>query len=224
MAQRLIFNIQKKYTKYLKIVEYERAFITGSPKQPRKKKSKMDTNKLKKYEYSAIRAKTAIHDIVACNSFEYFVTLTIAPNGKIDRYNYDDCSKRLSKWLNNNLKRYILVPEKHKDGAYHFHLLADIPKEQLKHHKGTVFNVISYKYGYSTAIKIRQNSEAKLANYIKKYITKDLMSSVGANRRSYWASRNLKRPEKEYNVQLPENAQKVYMTDAFDIYHSPLEE
>lgn len=215
-------NISKKYKDYEKIIEYKNAW-TPSVGKKRRPKMSITTTDVKDMR-NVIRAKTAIHDIVACNTFEYFVTLTVAPDSKVNRYDYDDCAKHISKWLNNHLEKYLLVPEKHKDGAYHFHLLADIPKNKLKHHKGSVFNIRSYTYGYSTAIKIRKNSEARIANYVQKYITKDLISSVGKGRRRYWCSKQLERPQVTYNVDKPTNAQLVYQRDNIDIYTAPLEE
>lgn len=213
-----IKNIKKTYKDYVKIIEYDRHWIptikTEKNKKPILKIKNQDHDDLR----NVIRAKTAIHDIVACNTFEYFVTLTISPKAKINRYNYDETSKTISKWLNNHLKKYLLVPEKHQDGAYHFHLLADIPKAKIKKHKGKVYNIKSYKLGYSTAIKITKGSEARIANYVQKYITKDLIKSVGKGRRRYWASKNLARPQVEYNVKKPNNATLVYKTEHIKIY------
>lgn len=215
-----IKNIKKTYKDYVKIIEYDRHWIPTvktTNKKPILKIKNQDQDDLR----NVIRAKTAIHDIVACNTFEYFVTLTISPQAKIDRYNYDESAKTISKWLNNHLKKYILVPERHKDGAYHFHLLADIPTSKLKKHKGKIYNIKSYKLGYSTAIKISKGSEARIANYVQKYITKDLIKSVGKGRRRYWASKNLARPQVEYNVKKPDNSTLVYKTEHIKIYTAP---
>lgn len=214
-------NIQKTYKDYIKIIEYNRHWIPITKTNKNKKAILKMENKDQEDLRNVIRARTAIHDIVACNTFEYFVTLTISPTAKIDRYNYDETAKTISKWLNNHLEKYILVPEKHKDGAYHFHLLADIPKDKLRKYKGRAYNIKSYKLGYSSAIKITKGSEARIANYVKKYITKDLINSVGKGRRRYWASKNLKRPDVEYNVKKPNNATLVYKTEHINIYTAP---
>ena len=111
---------------------------------------------------------------------------------------------------------YIAVPETHKriedNGlhAWHVHILmADIGDMQLidtglvaigkKNVKRTsdnmsyptIYNLTGWRYGYSTAIKITDNSEHKIATYITKYITKELMQSSSKAHR-YYASRNLK--------------------------------
>ena len=81
---------------------------------------------------STNRAKSMVYNYARANEWEYFITMTF-DKVKIDRYNYDACSKAIRKWLNNirnnyapNLK-YIIVPEQHllRNGdtqrAWHFH-------------------------------------------------------------------------------------------------------
>lgn len=205
----IVKTIQKTYTSYVKFIEYRHAWKPRTGLREKKKRLEPTPEHLKQLR-SVLRAKSAIHDLVACNQFEYFVTLTISPQAPFDRYDYDQCVKFISKWLNNHLNHYILVPEKHKDGAFHFHLLADLPLSKLKKHTKKVYNIKSYKYGHSTAISIEQGTEHILAKYIRKYITKDLMTTVGKNRRMYWHSKDLKKPVVDYNVVIPPDAELVW--------------
>lgn len=145
------------------------------------------------------RTKGKVYDYSRANVWEYFVTLTFNPN-LVDRYDFDLCVSRMSQWLKDMRKRkcpylkYIGVPEKHKDGAFHFHFLfSNIGDLELidsgKKDKGrVVFNIGNYKYGWSTATLVSDTS--KVSNYITKYITKDLCSST-VGRKRYWNSRNL---------------------------------
>lgn len=218
-----IKSITKTYKDYKKIIVYEQAWNpTPSCEKKKNKKSGKGSHKDKIWTQNVNRARTSIHDIVASNDFQYFVTLTISPKAKINRYNYDECAKALSIWLKHHLDRYILVPEKHKDKAYHFHLLADIPEDFLTHYKGSIYNIKKYKYGFSTAIKIKKKSSPRIANYIRKYITKELVSTVGKNRRRYWASKNLTKTQIDYNLKLPTDAVLQYEQQFIKIYHSPL--
>lgn len=61
--------------------------------------------------------------LALANDFRWFVTLTLAPD-KVDRYDAGEVVRKLSQWCNNQVKRrglkYVLVPERHKDGALHF--------------------------------------------------------------------------------------------------------
>lgn len=216
-------SIHKTYKDYVKIIVYDNAW-TPTMKTNKNTAALKITEKNIKDMRNVMRARTSIHDIIACNTFEFFVTLTVSPEAKFNRYDYDECAKHLSNWLKRHLPKYILVPEKHKDGAYHFHLLADVPKVELRHYKGSVFNLVKYKYGYSTAIKIRKNSEARIANYVRKYITKDLLDTVGKGRRRYWTSKNLIRPIVEYNAPLPPTAELKHTADFIKVFHSPLKE
>lgn len=149
------------------------------------------------------RTKNTVYDYARANAWEWFVTLTFAPD-KVDRYDYDACVQKLSNWLDNTKKRkcrdmrYVAVPEKHKDGAYHFHLLmSDIDELDMvdsgKKDKGNViYNIGNYRFGWTTATRVRDTSKA--SNYITKYITKDLCSMTKGKKR-YWNSRNLNKGE-----------------------------
>lgn len=149
---------------------------------------------------SMSRTVQKIYEITRSNEWEYFITLTFNPE-KVDSFNYQEVTKKLSKWINNiktiyspNLK-YIVVPELHQSGRFHFHgLFADIGNMSLidsgkRLNDGTViYNIGNYKLGFTTATKIKDN--ARVSSYITKYISKDLCA-VTANKKRYWCSKNL---------------------------------
>lgn len=128
------------------------------------------------------RSKEKVFDIVKMNQFNLFVTLTLDPQKIADRYDPTLVSKKLSKWLNNCVERkglnYVLLPEHHKDGAIHMHMLCSCEKFTLvdsgkKDKSGrTIYNVKDWKLGFSSAIYITGNIE-NTAKYVTKYITKD---------------------------------------------------
>lgn len=70
------------------------------------------------------RARTEVRDLALCNPFTHFVTLTLDAS-RVDRYDMAAITRKLNAWLSNQVQRrglkYILVPERHKDGAVHFH-------------------------------------------------------------------------------------------------------
>lgn len=137
------------------------------------------------------------------NIWEWFVTLTFASE-KVDRYNFDACTKKLQNWLIMCRRlcpdmKYILVPELHKDGAYHFHgLFADCDGlgfvDSGHKDKGgkTIYNIGKYRLGFTTATKVQ--STEKVSKYLTKYITKDLCAATFGKKR-YWKSRNLEQAE-----------------------------
>lgn len=148
------------------------------------------------------RAKNKIYDLSRANVWDWFVTLTFAPD-KVNRYDYSDCTKKLSKWLNNMKTdcpgfKYLVVPELHKDGAYHFHglfagcdSLGIVPSGHCDASGNEIYNIGRYKMGFTTATRIRINDAA--TKYITKYTTKDLMDNT-TGRKKYWSSRNLNLP------------------------------
>lgn len=90
-----------------------------------------------KLQESLSRTKAIAKELRFCNDWDYFCTLTISPLYG-DRYNWESCVKRISKFFNNFKSRYapdfkyLLVPESHIDGAVHCHrLLSGIPDDCL---------------------------------------------------------------------------------------------
>ena len=160
---------------------------------------------------SVRRAKNTVEDIARGNRWEFFVTLTF-DGKKVDRYDYDACARVVKLWcdcLRHRYPgvRYLLVPEKHKDGAYHFHGLisgADlrlVPARNAKtgrlmRTKGTnqqIYNMpLEYKYGLTTVTKVRDTGASSM--YITKYIGK-AFGEVPKGCHRYFASNNLNRPE-----------------------------
>lgn len=174
-------------------------------------------------ERSKRRAKKNMIDLIYCNHFDCFVTLTL--DGKqIDRYNYKEVIKKLTAYLDNRVRRkglkYVGVPELHKKGGFHFHFLCNSSALQLVH-SGTyvrpcggkpvmestlkrqgfsvdecrsVFNIADWTLGFTTAIHTYGNVQA-VANYVGKYITK---SDEKIGGRWYYSGGDLKRPQYEY--------------------------
>lgn len=166
------------------------------------------------------RALNKIYDISRSNRWEWFVTLTFNKD-VVDRYDYSAVTKKLSKWLNNLKSRcagdmkYIIVPERHKDGAFHFHgLFAECGGLQIIYSghndkKGNpIYNFDNYKLGFSTATKVQTNEA--VTKYITKYTTKDLMEHT-KGKRKYWCSKNVERPKE--NVLLLDSMDRHVLHD-----------
>lgn len=159
---------------------------------------------------SRTRARAAVRDISLCNRFEYFFTWTIAPD-MLDRHDANAVKKCVTATLKNLSHRkgfrYVLVPEFHKDGAIHFHGLCLLGVVQIERatnaHTGQplytqrqqpIYNMLDWKYGFSTCIPIDENYE-RTCNYLVKYFTKDSQKIFG---KWYLSSRGLrKKPDIE---------------------------
>ena len=135
-------------------------------------------------------------------------------------------SKILISWINteqiNHLRRhgqkfkYLIVPERHKNGAWHFHAIFENYKNEIedfynpKNKYLTVDEIRSknkkpknqrgflprYTLGRSEIAPIKDKT--KMSSYIKKYITKELITEKFKKR--YWCSKNLKSPEVIENI------------------------
>lgn len=167
------------------------------------------------------RSRKALYELIRCNPFTFFVTLTV--NGeKLDREDYKSVIRRFGQWADNRVRRkgliYCGVVERHKkSNGLHLHLVTNGALELVDsgtvkcsgHRKPikiatadrcgvpaddrkTVYNVSDWGYGYSTAIEITGDSGCgKVAAYLRKYLTKD-MEKIGG--RLYYSGGDLKRP------------------------------
>lgn len=146
---------------------------------------------------SVRRSRTTVKDYVKTNSdLKYFVTYTLAPD-KINRYGEKEIYKKIRNWLSDRVKleglKYILVPEKHKDGAWHFH--------------GFVNKPLEWKYGFCKTIEMDRGELGEVINYAISYVRKGMEMFNG---RRYLHSQNLSKPGKIYsNVDFDKESGKL---------------
>lgn len=162
------------------------------------------------------RAKETIWELAVCNSWQYFVTLTLSPEKVKDRSDIKGFMQRFRKLvasMNAPLEdgrpsrpfpvKYLLVPERHKDGAWHFHGflsgLIDSPLYDIRINRNGFREWRQYadKFGFMNMSEIRDIRRA--ASYTKKYITKDLGRSMSdLHSHLFYASIGLRRAEIVY--------------------------
>lgn len=166
-----------------------------------KAKEIVQTDKEECQRISLSRSKRFIREISLCNDFDYFVTLTVDKEN-CDRYDIDVCQEHLKSILHNYQRickrankdfKYILITERHKDGAFHFHGLMKGMCELYTNNQG----YLSCKYfddllGFNSFSKIKDYN--KCCNYITKYITKDCVKN--SHNQVYICSKGLKRADK----------------------------
>lgn len=173
------------------------------------------------------RARANLRRLALANDFQYFVTLTLDQE-KVDRYDGAAIVKRLNQWCDNMVRRhglrYVLVPERHKDGAFHFHGFfageglkvvdsGTITMSGWKHPRRpaseaqraewlaqggrVVYNLPQWKLGFTTALEL-YGEYGSAVGYVCKYIGKqDAERPLG---RWYYSGGNLMEPQKEYAV------------------------
>ena len=83
------------------------------------------------------RARSMVLQYALCNPWEYFFTGTLDQT-KFNRYDLDTFQAKLSQFIRDKRKAYhakfqvLLVPEHHKDGAWHIHgLVHALPDDVL---------------------------------------------------------------------------------------------
>ena len=152
------------------------------------------------------RARAKVRRLALANDFAWFVTLTLDP-AKIDRYDPAAVTKALNRWADNMVRRhglrYILVPERHKDGAFHFHGffagpgLEAVPSGHNDSQGHEIFNLPQWGFGFTAAIGL-YGTYSQAVGYVCKYIGKQ-----GGERpmgRWYYSGGDLKEPQKDYSV------------------------
>lgn len=150
------------------------------------------------------RARANVRRLALANEFQWFVTLTLDP-AKIDRYDPEAVAKRLRTWCDNMVRRhglrYILVPERHKDGAFHFHGffagagLEAVPSGHSDSQGHPIYNLPQWGFGFTAAIRL-YGEYSSAVGYVCKYIGKqDGERPMG---RWYYSGGALQAPRKEY--------------------------
>lgn len=169
------------------------------------------------------RARAQVRDLALCTPFRYFVTLTL-DRAKVNRYDMAAITRKLNRWLDNQVRRkglvYVLVPERHKDGAIHFHGFfneaLDVVDSGTITHKSlrkprkprnaaqrtqwlqdggqVVYNLPGWTLGFTTAIQLHGDYR-KAVSYVCKYIGKD-GTKIGG--RWYYSGGKLGRPQVDY--------------------------
>ena len=123
-----------------------------------------------KLENNLSRAKSKVRELVLCNEFEYFVTLLLSPR-KIKRTDLKLAITRINRIISDMNKMradrvtYVLIPEKHKDGAWHFHgFIHGLTKNDIRINQNNYPEWKQYadKLGFMNMSKIENKDRAKL--------------------------------------------------------------
>lgn len=148
------------------------------------------------------KTKSKLRDYARNNHFDKFWTLTFDPKnfGSSDNLRFEEMQKFLKRMTRKYGKfNYLAVPERHKSGAIHWHMMTGYFEPKLidsgkRYKEKTIFNCPEWEFGFTNVQNVR--SKKKISNYVSKYITKDLMDSPARrNKKKYWASRSLELPK-----------------------------
>ena len=169
------------------------------------------------------RARANVRRLALANEFSYFVTLTLSPD-EVNRYDAAAIMKRVNRWLSNMVQRhglrYILVPERHKDGAFHFHGffagpgLEAVPSGHNDSQGHEIFNLPQWGFGFTAAIGL-YGTYSQAVGYVCKYIGKQ-----GGERpmgRWYYSGGDLMEPQKDYSVMDYRQLAEEYAGEAVEL-------
>lgn len=141
-----------------------------------------------RFSQSYSRSRSKVLQYALCNHWDYFVTITVDPN-KFDRFDLDgiwDVLYRFFRFYSLRFcsLKYLLVPEFHKDGAWHFHgfLSGVLPSHLFPFVPGihpqklidlgfVNFPALEQVVGYVSLSRIENPVAASF--YVSKYITKE---------------------------------------------------
>lgn len=188
---------------------------------------------------NARRAKARFRDIVLSNRWSYFVTFTFAFE-EVDRYSVNECSLLLQKFCKNFFRRhrgyYVFVPERHEDGALHFHGFIYCDNiSRLLHHKidetngdrlyrrgHPVFSLKDWQYGFSELESVDNLSYNKAIQYCASYIKPN---NKVANRWYYSGGSLVRKPAVSFANLLPSERKSLLECGArvIDIPHSNIQ-
>lgn len=199
------YSIKMYREDYYKVVRFDTPLGLRSP-APRTSAAVHDS----KLAQSLSRARSMIIQIAMCNDWEWFFTCTL-DELKHDRYSLSAFTNDFPQWVRDYRKkykcdlRYLIVPEQHKDGAWHVHgFLSGIPADHItdfvpgihpqrlidKGYKN--WGRCGNKFGYCSLDRIKDGIAVSF--YVTKYITKEMANSaIGLGCHLYYCSIGLKR-------------------------------
>lgn len=148
--------------------------------------ARYDADSNERFQESISRTKSLVRQYARCNDWKYFFTFTLSPE-KWDRFNLKDFYRSFSKMVNNlnyrrfdgNKLKYVIIPEQHKNGAWHMHgIMNGLPEGELieNEHGYLDWPRYSEKYGYCSISVIRDMDACSL--YITKYVTKEMFKTT----------------------------------------------
>lgn len=155
--------------------------------EEKKESKKTDQEEIARVSNSRIKSK--IKELALCNDFEYFYTQTLKEN----RYDLDEFVQQIKKRFKAYKRKnkdfiYLIIFEKHKDGAYHLHgLVGGLGIDVYKNQNGYLSLYDFEELGFNSLSKIKD--KIKVSSYITKYITKDFVKTSSGY--SYFHSKDL---------------------------------
>ena len=184
-------------------------------RKPRPKFEKHSQADNVRFSNSVSRSRSRVFELAMCNEFTHFCTFTQDEKLR-DRFDLSEFRKDLAQLVRNINRgrdtkiKYLLIPEQHKNGAWHIHGLlmgltdSDLREFTLKEKlpeklrkriaKGEkIYDWKRYRqaFGYFTCTEI--GNQTACAKYITKYVSKDMQKNLlETGQHLFFASQGLK--------------------------------
>lgn len=193
----------KQYGDHKVKVTYVSACRAPYVEDDRSNKNRKGTVNMDKLSNNVARARSKVQELVLCNPWDYWCTFTL-DKAKYDRYDLKGYVKGLGEFLHGYNRRcgpgdkvkYLLIPEMHKDGAWHMHgFIKGIRGQDLYRNRNGYLSWRQYEenFGYISMKHIEgEDAMERLSSYMLKYMTKEINNTVkelGAH--SYYSSQGL---------------------------------
>lgn len=208
-----LYSIHQYSEEIYKVVAFKGV---RDPENPRVRDKENEQHYDAKLNEAFCRAKSLVLQYALCNPWDWFFTGTLDET-KFNRYDLDEYQQKLSQFIRDKRKaygtqvQYLLIPEHHKDGAWHIHgLLSGLPDGALRRFRrpepwklvdSDYMNWPDYqqKFGFCSLGPVKH--PVGTAFYITKYVSKDLsLRGKDVGKHLYFHSRPLKKAEHASNV------------------------
>lgn len=178
-----------------------------------------------KLNRSARRVRTVCRNLLFANRWTHWVTLTVSAE-KCNRYGFDEILKRVetvikarNRKTGENL-RYLLIPERHEDGAYHLHgFLAGFKRGEVTRNEYGYLTIpmFSENLGFDCVKDISHKpieEYRKILAYTLKYATKAVEDKT--TRHAYYHSQGLYTGTTARTVANDEIIEFIQMKEGFE--------
>lgn len=200
------YRVHEYFDGFYKLVKFKNSDRTFASLNDHTEDNSYDSKLAASYS----RARSVVLQLALCNQWQYFFTGTL-DKAKYNRFELFPFISDFTQWVRDLRKkgipiRYMIVPEKHENGAWHIHgLLAGIPDSELSafvpgiHPQKLIdggflnWGRFAQKFGFCSLGKVRDNIGVSF--YLTKYITKDVVERGNSGLRChlYYASHGLAR-------------------------------
>jgi len=197
-------------------IPYKHVEMFFTPQKGVKHPKRNTVGHIERLAESVSRSRRIVVDYGLCNPWEIFCTFTLNEE-KVDRFDYGASSLKLTRFLEDFKRnyapdfKYLIIPERHKNGAWHFHgLLMGLPASEFavpdkvlkRTNRGLELVPNTKKYvswkryekrlGWFNCSYIKDRN--KVVFYILKYLMKD-MKQFPVGRRIVLNSQGLRKPD-----------------------------